>query len=82
MLLDKNLGQEDGLTLVRDLKEADRLGATCIITCSARMTDQEVQQGFELGTWDHISKPFSMPAVIRSVKRGLEHYRYHGIVPT
>jgi hypothetical protein len=46
------------------------------------MSDHEVQMGFDLGTFDHVSKPFSMPAVVRVVKRGLEHYRYHGLTPT
>jgi diguanylate cyclase (GGDEF)-like protein len=82
MLIDKAPGIEDGLSLIRELKEAGRLGATCIVTCSARMSDHEVQMGFDLGTFDHVSKPFSMPAVVRVVKRGLEHYRYHGLTPT
>jgi diguanylate cyclase (GGDEF)-like protein len=82
MLIDKGLGVDDGLALIREIKDAGRLGATCIITCSARMSDQEVQMGFDLGTFEHISKPFSMPAVLRAVKRGIEHYRYHGLTPS
>lgn len=78
MLLEKCLGLDDGLALVRELKEAHRLGATCILTCSGRMSDAEVQMGFDLGTFDHLSKPLSLPAVLRTVRRGLEHYRYHG----
>lgn len=81
MLIDKGLGLDDGLALIREIKEAGRLGQTCIITCSARMSDHEVKMGFELGTFDHISKPFSMPAVVRAVKRGIDHYRYHGLTP-
>ena len=82
MLIDKGMGLDDGLALIREIKEAGRMGATCIITCSARMGDHEVQMGFDLGTFDHISKPFSMPAVVRAVKRGMDHYRYHGLTPT
>lgn len=81
MLIDKGLGLDDGLSLIREIKDAGRLGQTCIITCSARMSDHEVKMGFELGTFDHISKPFSMPAVVRAVKRGIDHYRYHGLTP-
>ncbi len=78
MLIDKGLGTDDGLALIRELKDAGRMGATYIVTCSARMSDAEVQMGFDLGTSDHISKPFSVPAVLRVIARGLEHYRYHG----
>lgn len=78
MLIDKELGSEDGLELVRELKQAGRIAGTYIVTCSARMSDAEVQMGFDLGTADHISKPFSLPAVLRVIERGLEHYRYHG----
>lgn len=78
MLIDKGLGTEDGLSLIRELKDAGRIGATYIVTCSARMSDAEVQMGFDLGTSDHISKPFSIPAVLKTIARGLEHYRYHG----
>jgi diguanylate cyclase (GGDEF)-like protein len=81
MLLDKTMGLHDGLALLQDLKKANRIGNSCIITCSAAMTDEEVQSAFDLGTFDHISKPFSMPAVVRAVRRGLDHYRYHGAIP-
>lgn len=80
MLIDKVDGCEDGLSLIRELKNAGRLGATCVISCSSRMSDHEVAEAFELGTFDHISKPLSMPALVRSVGRGIEHYRYHGVV--
>ena len=79
MLLDKGLGVDDGLALIREIKDAGRMGSTYIVTCSARMSDQEVQMGFDLGTSDHISKPFSMPAVLRVIHRGLEHHRYRGL---
>ncbi len=78
MLLDKGLGVDDGLALIRELKDAERMGTTYIVTCSARMSDQEVQMAFDLGTSDHISKPFSMPAVLRVIQRGLDHHRYRG----
>lgn len=81
MLIDKGLGLDDGLSLIKEIKDAGRLGATCIITCSARMNDHEVQMAFNLGTFDHISKPFSMPAVVRAVRRAVEHYNYHGLTP-
>lgn len=82
MLIDKGLGIDDGLALIKEIKDAGRLGATCIVTCSARMSDHEVQMGFDLGTFDHISKPFSMPAVLRVIQRGIDHYRYHGLTPS
>lgn len=78
MLIDKGLGVDDGLALIRELKVAGRMGGTYVVTCSARMSDAEVQMGFDLGTSDHISKPFSLPAVVKVVHRGLEHFRYHG----
>ncbi len=81
ILIDKGLGLDDGLSLIREVKDAGRLGATCIITCSARMSDLEVQMAFDLGTFDHISKPFSMPAVVRAVRRAVDHYNYHGLTP-
>lgn len=82
LLLDKNIGQQNGLALIDELQQTQRLGNTCIITCSAEMSDAEVQAAFDLGGFDHISKPFSIPAVVRAVRRGLDHYRYHGAIPS
>jgi diguanylate cyclase (GGDEF)-like protein len=81
LLIDK-LRHGDGLSLLTELLEAKRVGATCIVTCSSSMSDEEVQLAFNIGTFDHVSKPFSLPAVVRVVKRGLEHYRYHGVAPS
>ena len=76
VILDLRLGQEDGLDLLRELRNGSDLPV--IITTGHRRDEIDRVVGLELGADDYITKPFSLRellARIRVVLRRLEAAR-------
>ncbi len=63
ILLDLNLPDGNGLSLLRELREKSE--APSIILLTANDTDEDVVRGLELGADDYITKPFSL-AILRA----------------
>jgi DNA-binding response OmpR family regulator len=73
VLLDLNLGGEDGLTLARELREERRLG---LIIMTGRDEVQDRVRGLDAGADDYVVKPFAMEelgARVRAVLRRRLH---------
>lgn len=71
MLLDVDLPGLDGLTILRRLADSGGLRRTRVIMLTARSLEIEVVRAMELGAFDHIAKPFSIPILLQRVRRAL-----------
>ena len=72
LLLDVDLPGQDGLTVLRRLARDGVLRSTRVIMLTARAAESEVLQALELGAFDHVAKPFSVPVLMQRVGRALE----------
>ncbi|MBL8980829.1 MAG: response regulator [Gemmatimonadetes bacterium] len=71
ILLEVNLPGLNGLSLLRSLAAQDMLRHTRVIVLSARSTEAETVQAFELGAFDYVPKPFSVAVLTERVRRAL-----------
>lgn len=66
ILMDRNLPGAEGSEFVESLRKKGI--HTPVIFVSAKQKDEEIEQGFERGGDDYITKPFSMKELILRVK--------------
>jgi len=71
ILMEVNLPELDGLALLRSLAEQDVLRHTRVIVLSSRSTEAETVQAFELGAFDYVAKPFSVPVLAERLRRAM-----------
>ncbi|MDX6645818.1 MAG: hypothetical protein QOK40_1545, partial [Miltoncostaeaceae bacterium] len=71
VLLDWDLPGVDGLTVLRAMARAGVLRRTRVLMLTVRATEAEVLQAFELGAFDHVSKPFSVKVLMHRIARAL-----------
>ena len=71
IVLDVDLPGLDGLSVLRRLAHDDVLSRTRVIMLTARARETEVLEALELGAFDHVAKPFSMPVLMQRVRRAL-----------
>ncbi|HEX8391271.1 MAG TPA: response regulator, partial [Longimicrobium sp.] len=71
VLLDVDLPGLDGHGVLRRLSEARLLDRTRVIMLTVRTHEAEVVRALELGAWDHVSKPFSVPVLLQRIRRAL-----------
>ena len=72
VLLDWGLPSLDGLSVLRRLSHSGVLARTRVIMLTARDSESEVLQALELGAFDHVAKPFSVPVLMKRVHRAME----------
>ena len=72
ILLDVGLPGLDGLGLLRQLAREASVRRTRVIMLTARASEAEVLAAFELGAFDHVAKPFSLPVLMQRVRRALD----------
>jgi diguanylate cyclase (GGDEF)-like protein len=72
VLLDWGLPSLDGLRVLRRLADTGVLRRTRVIMLTARDSESEVLQALELGAFDHVAKPFSVPVLMKRVHRAME----------
>lgn len=68
LLLDVMMGGMSGFELARKLKGDPAFARIPVIFITARDTEDDAVEGFELGADDYISKPFSIREVLSRVK--------------
>jgi diguanylate cyclase (GGDEF)-like protein len=71
ILLDVDLPGLDGLAVLRCLAHDHVLNRTRVIMLTARAGETEVLEALELGAFDHVAKPFSVPVLMQRVRRAL-----------
>lgn len=69
VIVDLNLGQEDGLEIVRSL--SSKSDVPIIIISGDRLEEADKVVGLELGAVDYITKPFGLREFLARVRAGL-----------
>ncbi len=72
VLLDVDLPGASGLDVLRRLHADGALATTRVMMLTARTRESEVLAALEMGAFDHVSKPFSLPVLVERVRRALE----------
>lgn len=68
ILLDVMMGEVNGFEMVKIIRANEKTRKIPIILCTAKDTEQDVEEGFTGGADDYIKKPFSMKELILRVK--------------
>jgi diguanylate cyclase (GGDEF)-like protein len=71
LLLDVDLPGLDGHSLLRQLAEHGVLSSTRVIMLTARASEPETIKALELGAFDHVAKPFSLPVLMHRVQKAM-----------
>ena len=72
IILDVELPGHDGFTVLRALSREGITRDSRVIILTARTVEAEVLLALELGAFDHIVKPFSMPSLMEHVRRAMD----------
>ncbi len=73
ILLDIWMPKEDGISVLKDWVENDKLGDTPVIMISGHGTVENAVEAVKLGAYDFMEKPLSTGKLLLSVERGLEN---------
>lgn len=76
ILLDIIMPEPDGFEVCRRLKENEKTRHIPIIFITAKTGETDIQQGFELGGVDYVTKPFNPSELLSRVHTHLELRRY------
>lgn len=71
ILLDVDLPALNGFDVLRQMAITDNLAATRVIMLTAHSSETEIVNAMELGAFDHVAKPFSVPVLMQRVRRAL-----------
>lgn len=71
VLLDVDLPGLDGISVLRRMARSDALDGTRVIMLTVHSREAEILTALELGAFDHVAKPFSLPVLMQRVRRAL-----------
>lgn len=71
VLLDVDLPALNGFGVLRRMAVTNNLEATRVIMLTAHSSETEIVNAMELGAFDHVAKPFSVPVLMQRVRRAL-----------
>lgn len=71
ILLDIGLPGLDGTAVLRRLRRDGILRRTQVLVLTSRAMESEVLEALELGAFDHVAKPFSVPVLMHRLQRAL-----------
>ena len=72
-VLDVMMPKLGGLELLKHLREDPATSTTRIILLTARSADDHIDEGFEFGADDYVTKPFSPQELRQRVRAQLQH---------
>lgn len=72
-VLDVMMPKLGGLELVQRLREDPSTSGTRIILLTARSADDHIDEGFEFGADDYVTKPFNPQELRQRVRAQLQH---------
>jgi CheY-like chemotaxis protein len=73
ILLDIGLPGLDGIAVLRRLSRAGVLRHTHVLMLTSQVMESEVLKALELGAFDHVAKPFSVPILMHRLQRALTY---------
>ncbi|MEJ0093922.1 MAG: response regulator [Methylocella sp.] len=79
VILDLQLGREDGLELLRDIRS--RSGVPVIIVTGHRREETDRVVGLELGADDYVTKPFSLRELLARIRAVLRRRKTERVAP-
>jgi two-component system phosphate regulon response regulator PhoB len=68
VIIDRMLGDTDGIDLCAHLRADDRVAAAAIMVLTARGSEQDKRRGFEAGADDYVVKPFAVDALVERIR--------------
>jgi diguanylate cyclase (GGDEF)-like protein len=71
VLLDVDLPGLDGLSVLRQLGRDGVLRQSRAVMLTARSSESEIIAALDMGAYDHVSKPFSVPVLMHRVRRAM-----------
>ena len=74
LLLDIMLPDEDGISILKKLKQSPKYKKLSVIMLTAKGTEYDRIKGLDLGADDYITKPFSVLEVISRIRAVLRRY--------
>jgi DNA-binding response OmpR family regulator len=72
VLLDVGLPGLDGLSVLRHMNRNGLLRRTQVVMLTVRANEGEVLEALDLGAFDHVAKPFSLPVLMHRVRRAVD----------
>jgi len=81
LLLDIMLPQEDGISILRKLRQSSVYKSLPVIMLTAKDTEFDVVTGLDAGADDYVTKPFGMMALVSRIKAVLRRYEKTGDKP-
>ncbi len=72
VLLDVGVPTLDGFEVLTRLSQDGVLRSTRVVMLTGRTAEDDVLRALELGAFDHVAKPFSLPVLMQKVRRALE----------
>lgn len=72
IVLDVGLPGMDGLAVLRALSRQGIAKRSRVVMLTARTSEEEVVQALELGAFDHVTKPFSVPVLLQRIRRAFD----------
>lgn len=80
LLLDIMLPEEDGISILKKLRQNSSYKSIPVIMLTAKDTEFDVVTGLDAGADDYVTKPFGMMALVSRIKAVLRRYERIGEV--
>lgn len=74
LLLDIMLPEEDGISILKKLRQSPQFSSIPVIMLTAKDTEFDVVTGLDAGADDYVTKPFGMMALVSRIKAVLRRY--------
>jgi DNA-binding response OmpR family regulator len=69
VILDLMLPRKDGMTVLRELREAEETAAIPVVLLTAKTQSEDQLRGFQAGADEYVTKPFSPAVLTNTVER-------------
>lgn len=80
ILLDIMLPEEDGISILKKLRENKKTAGIPVIMLTAKDSEFDVVTGLDSGADDYVTKPFGMMALLSRIKAVLRRYEKNNLI--
>ncbi len=82
ILLDIMLPEEDGISILKKLRENKETAGIPVIMLTAKDSEFDIVTGLDSGADDYVTKPFGMMALLSRIKAVLRRYEKNNAIPS